>query len=112
MVDADGAGARAVARRHQAESCDHPAFDEAGGFPSGFGGPLLVEVVAGPLRQTAVIGEDECGLVCADEIEHLRDDRRPHRVAGQVAEVVYDADDLQIHSLFVRGVDDGDGAGR
>ena len=111
MVHADGAGARPVARRHQADAGDDAAPDQAGGFAGCFGGPLLVEIVARPFGQAAVVGEDERRLVRADQVEHLRDDRRPDRVAGQVAEVIDDRHDLQIERLFVGGVDDGDRAG-
>jgi hypothetical protein len=59
-------------------------------------GQLRVEAVGGALGQAAVVGEDQCGVMAADVIQHARDDERPD--GAVIAEVIC-SDNLQIEIL-------------
>jgi len=72
---------------------------------------LRVEPVRGPLRQPAIVGEDERGAVAHHVAQHLRDNGRPDGRAGQVAEILHRRHDLQVERLPVTRVHDSHGPG-
>src|SRR5262249_2732481 len=84
----------------------------------------VVDGAGGAFGEGAVVDEDECGAVGANEFEKLRVDGAPNRgadgalrggAAGERIDVVearhvFDGDfDAEVEVLFFAGVDDGDG---
>ena len=109
VVSADAPGAEHAPGRH------HAILDERLGGAGGhllrlLGSVLLVQPVGGAFRRAAGVGKDEGGPPAAHLLEDVGDHRRPHRAAGQGAEILRHGDDAQVEVLVQPGVDDGDGA--
>ncbi len=79
-------------------------------FLRALGRDLRVEPVGRSFGKPPIVGEHQRGAVAHDIAEHLRHDRRPDRVAREIAEVLHRHDDFQVEGLLVAGVDDRDRA--
>jgi hypothetical protein len=93
-------------RRQEPGAAGDAVLDEARRLPGCLGRYLLVQTVGGAFGQPPVVGEDQRRVVLLDEVQHTRDDDRPYRLAGQVAEILDHRLDLQRQRLLVPRVDD------
>ncbi len=70
---------------------------------------MFVQAAGRPFSQAAIVAKDQGGPVPANQLEQMRDEGWPERVAGEVEKVVDGGDDAQVEGFWGVSVDDGDG---
>ena len=68
----------------------------------------LVQVCRNPFSEAAVVDKNERCAVRGDRFYQSREDQRPDAVGREVGKILSHARDLQIHFLFIAGVNDCD----